>query len=149
MREWTEVAFSSIYYILRKLENESLIRSHIDQGEGKGPARKVYEIAENGLKAWYGATLESLSTPRRPSDPFLLGLAGMPAIPPDEALAALRHYQGKLTEDRDHVMERWRAAGAHLPLSLEGMFDISVSQIESRMEWVDKFISRLEEEIGR
>jgi hypothetical protein len=113
MREWTEVAFSSIYYILRKLEKKNLIHSRLDT---------------------HG------------SDPFLLGLAGMPAIQTEEAVVALRRYSAQLAKQRDHVRERWRAAGEPLPLFLDGMFDLSVSLLEARIAWVDDFIAKLEEE---
>ncbi len=149
MREWTEVAFSSIYYILRKLEKENLIRSQINKGPGRGPARRIYEITEPGLLAWYEATVEALSSPKNGSEPFLLGLAGMPAIPPDETVAALRCYIDRLAERRDHVRGRRQAAGEDLPLFLDGMFDFSISLLKARMEWIDNFIGRLEEERGK
>jgi DNA-binding PadR family transcriptional regulator len=148
MREWTEVAFSSIYYILRKLERKELIESQLDKGPGKGPARKVYTITEPGMKAWYEATVEALSKPYRGSDPFLMGLAGLPAIPPDQAVAALRRHRDKLQERRDHVSQRWRAAGEHLPLFLDGMFDFSISVLQARMEWIEAFIVRVEDRVG-
>jgi len=62
MRNWTEIGFSSIYYILRKLEKAGLIESHTEPSEGKGPGRKVYQVTSAGRKTWYAAALESLST---------------------------------------------------------------------------------------
>ncbi|MBN1315338.1 MAG: helix-turn-helix transcriptional regulator, partial [Anaerolineales bacterium] len=41
MRNWTEIGFSSIYYLLRKLEREGLISSRLEN-VGRGPARKVF-----------------------------------------------------------------------------------------------------------
>jgi DNA-binding PadR family transcriptional regulator len=149
MREWTEVAFSSIYYILRKLETKELIRSRLDKGSGKGPARKVYEITEPGLKAWYEATVEALSTPNRGSDPFLVGMAGLPAIPPDQTTAALRRHKELLKKRRDHVNGRRQASGEQLPLFLDGMFDFSISMLEARIDWVESFITKIEQEGGR
>jgi DNA-binding PadR family transcriptional regulator len=145
MREWTEVAFSSIYYILRKLETKELIRSQLVKGPGKGPARKVYEITEPGLMAWYDATEEALATPYRGSDPFLVGLAGLPAIPPDQTIAALHQHKDLLAERRDHVSERRQAAGEELPLFLDGMFDFSISMLEARMEWIETFITKIDQ----
>jgi DNA-binding PadR family transcriptional regulator len=148
MREWTEVAFSSIYYILRKLETKELIRSRLDKGPGKGPARKVYEITGPGLKAWFEATLEALSTPYRGSDPFLMGLAGLPAIPPDQTKVALRRHKDLLKERIGHISERRQAAGEHIPLFLDGMFDFSISMLQARMEWIESFITRIEQKGG-
>ncbi|HUV26505.1 MAG TPA: PadR family transcriptional regulator, partial [Anaerolineales bacterium] len=31
MREWTEIGFSSIYYLLNKLEKDGMIESHLQQ----------------------------------------------------------------------------------------------------------------------
>jgi DNA-binding PadR family transcriptional regulator len=144
MREWTEVAFSSIYYILRKLEKKKLIRSQINNVPGRGPARKVYQVTEAGSKAWTEATLKALSTPVGGSDPFLLGLAGLPAFSGEQAAAALRLYRRNLAQRRDLIRDRWQAAGEHLPLFLEGMFDFSVSMLEARMDWVGGFLAKIE-----
>ncbi len=146
MREWTEVAFSSIYYILRKLEKEKLIRGRLDQQPGKGPARKVYEITNAGRVAWKEATLETLSAPQGRQAPFLLGLVGLPALPTKEILAALRQYQERLRGQRDHVEGRWVALGGPLPLFLDGMFDYSLTLLEAELDWVGKFIAKLEEQ---
>jgi DNA-binding PadR family transcriptional regulator len=40
MREWTEIGFSSIYYMLRKLRREKLIEGKLEE-TSSGPARKV------------------------------------------------------------------------------------------------------------
>lgn len=144
MRDWTEVAFSSIYYILRKLEGEGLVQGRMESGQGRGPARKVYQITTAGFSSWSAATIKALSEAGPGSDPFLLGMAGIPAISPEEVSAALGRYLADLGRRRDQVHARWKAAGPHLPLFLEGMFDFSISMIEARMEWVEAFISRME-----
>ena len=43
MREWTEVGFSSIYYLLKKLERRGLVEGHLEAAE-RGPARKIYRL---------------------------------------------------------------------------------------------------------
>src|SRR3970040_1003608 len=73
MREWTEVGFSSIYYILKKLETERLCRSQTERQSGRGPARRVYQITPAGEKAWREATRGALSGPHNMPSPFLLG----------------------------------------------------------------------------
>jgi DNA-binding PadR family transcriptional regulator len=145
-REWTEIAFSSIYYILRKLEQKRLIRSQISKGLGKGPARRVYSINARGKRAWHEATVSVLSMPATGSDSFLLGLAGLPSIPGEKSIAALHDYRDELRQRRDHVKSNWRDSGENLPLFLDGMFDFSVSMLEARIKWVERFISRMERE---
>ena len=144
MREWTEVGFSSIYYILKKLEKEGLVKGQRERQSGRGPERRVYQITGAGEKAWQEATLEALSGPHLPSTPFLLGLAGLPGLAPEEAVAALRAYQEQLSERKGRLEGRQRELGEHPPLFLEGMFDYSVRLVNTEMEWLEGFIRKLE-----
>ena len=47
LREWLTIGFSSVYYILNKLENQKMLTGKFRQ-EARGPARKIYEITEAG-----------------------------------------------------------------------------------------------------
>ena len=47
MREWTELGFSSIYYLLKKLEAKGLVAGGLEEAE-RGPARKVYTLTDAG-----------------------------------------------------------------------------------------------------
>ena len=81
MRNWTEVGFSSIYYVLKKLEKKGLVQGQLEKPVGKGPARKVYHITTAGLEAYHKATTEALSSPIPPYSAFLLGLSNLQGIP--------------------------------------------------------------------
>ena len=50
MRDWTEVGFSSIYFLLNKLEKAGSILSHIEPAAGRGPSRKVYHPTQKGIQ---------------------------------------------------------------------------------------------------
>ncbi len=144
MRDWTEIGFSSIYYILKKLEAEGLISSRLEQTPGRGPARKVHQITPQGQAAWRQGTLNAMSQPQRGNSQFLLGVAGMPALSQEETLIALRQYHAGLAQHRDQVHGRWQEGGEKLPLFLDGMFDYSVTLIEAEMSWIEGFIHRIE-----
>jgi len=47
MRNWTDIGFSSIYYVLKKLEDKKLVVSELEKVEGK-PSRKVFTITYDG-----------------------------------------------------------------------------------------------------
>jgi DNA-binding PadR family transcriptional regulator len=143
MRNWTEVGFSSIYYILAKLEERGWISSQKQPAAGRGPARKVFSVLPAGQAAWYQATLAALAGPAVPNTPFLLGLAGLPAIHPEQALTALRQYRRSLITRRDEVQEAWQAAG-NAPFFLEGMFEYSANLLQTELDWLDRYIPRLE-----
>lgn len=144
MRDWTEVGFSSIYYILNKLEKDSLITSRLEKTPGRGPARKVYEITAKGRSVWLQASLNALTQPGTPNSSLLLGLVGLPAIPSGQAIAALQQYRGHLAERRERLQVNWQAAGGGLPLFLEGMFEYGYRLVETEIEWLEEFIGKLE-----
>ena len=142
MRDWTEVGFSSIYYILKKLEREGLIEGHLEEAE-RGPARKVFRATRAGQEAYHAGVLDVLSVPRRWYSPFLLGLAALPGIPVSEALTALRQYCDALETRREYVQGNW-AQQRPLPLFIEAMFDHSITVIETEKEWIERLIQKIE-----
>jgi DNA-binding PadR family transcriptional regulator len=145
MRNWTEVGFSSIYYILTKLEQRGWIASHRQPAAGRGPNRKVYSILPKGQAAWREATLKMLSVPTTNS-PFLLGLAGIPGIKPQEVVSALRQYRREVIKRRDEVEAVWQKQ-EQLPAFLEGMYEYGFNQAQTELEWLDRYIPRLESQI--
>jgi DNA-binding PadR family transcriptional regulator len=144
MREWTEIGFSSIYYLLRKLEREGLIEGQLQEAE-RGPARKVYHATPAGREALRAGVLDALSVPRRCYPPLQLGLANLPAIPPAEALAALRKYRDALAARLEYVRTNWESKGP-LPLFIDAMFDYSVAMVGAELTWIEKLIKQVEEE---
>lgn len=143
MREWTEVGFSSIYYLLKKLEREGLIEGQLEEAE-RGPARKIYHITQAGVEARQTALLETLSVPWRGYPPLMLGIANLPAIPSAEALAALRQYRDALVARLAHVQARWDSQRP-LPYFVDALFDYSITMIQAELTWIEKFI-KVEEE---
>jgi len=144
MREWTEVGFSSIYYLLKKLESAGLVHGRQQQqAAGRGPARKVYTATDAGRVAWREATLHALSIPQRCYPPFQLGLANLPALTTNESVTAVRQYQAGLAQHRDHIRARFQQEGATPPPHVNAMFDLSLTLIEAELAWLEKFLPEL------
>jgi len=143
MREWTEVGFSSIYYILRKLQEYGWVESHLQQEAGPGPARKVFHITPSGRAAWRKATLAVLATPAQRAKPLLLGLNNLPGIAREDALAALKQHQTLLIDQRDHLVHRVREQ-APLPYFVQAMFDYSLTLVRGKLEWMGTLIEAVE-----
>ncbi|MBM3144584.1 MAG: PadR family transcriptional regulator [Chloroflexi bacterium] len=143
MRDWTEIGFSSIYYLLNKLEKSRLIESQLQHPEGRGPARKVYTITPQGWHTQVVESTEALANPGRGSVPFLLGLSNLPIIPKEQALEALDAYADCLVERREHLLQRV-AEQRPLPPFVEAMFDYSITLVEAELDWMRKFIQEVE-----
>ncbi len=143
MRNWTEIGFSSIYYVLGRLEKNGYVAARLEDSAGTGPARKVYEMTADGCTAWYEATLDALSTPARCDQTFFLGLTGLPAIPRDQALHALDQYQQQLRKRRERESARWQEIGDQSSFIIDAMFEYSLHLIAAESEWIDAFRQRL------
>ncbi len=144
MREWTEVGFSSIYYLLKKLEKAGLIEGQLEEAE-RGPARKVYRPTPAGIEARHTALLEALSSPWRSYPSLLLGISNLPAISPDEAVAALQKYRDELAARLEGVRATW-GSQRPLPYFVDAMFDYSIVLGTAELKWVEEFIKRVEEQ---
>ncbi len=144
MREWAEIGFSSIYYILKKLEKKRWIAGKVVRQAGPGRSRVVYHISVAGRNALRASTLEALSAPHRASSPMQLGLANLPAVSKEEALAALRQQSEGLAEHRGRIQARWESQ-KNLPFFVEAMFDLALTKITAEFDWLDRFIDQLEQ----
>src|SRR5262245_35392964 len=87
MREWTEIGFSSIYYLLTKLRDRNLIATTTEPTHGK--ARKVFAPTPEGFRVCAEAAEEAIAELTPVFPPVLVGLATQPLIPPDRLRAAL------------------------------------------------------------
>jgi len=143
MREWTEIAFSSIYYILNKLEDRTLLSSE-KHSEGDRPARKIYKLTEQGWKIYREAVRIRLTDPRSRTEDFDLGLANMLALETPELLEAIRMNQASLEERISRVKAKYKSdGGEQLPLSARELFQHSLSIMSAELEWMKGLIERL------
>jgi DNA-binding PadR family transcriptional regulator len=141
MREWTEIGFSSIYYLLKKLEREKLVESHLAETD-RGPARKVFQVTKAGQNARHAALLEVLSVPQPRQAGLAVGLGNLPGVAPDEALAALRSYRHALNAQLASVQAKWESQRP-VPYFVDALFDYSVTMLQAEIQWVAGFIGEL------
>lgn len=147
MREWTGIGFSSIYYILDRLEKQGLVESEVEARRGKGPNRRLFRPTEAGCQAHREAVYQALSTPQPSHPPFMLGLAGWRALNPEEALTALTDYRSRLAERLIHVTDRYEQQQP-LPDFVAALFERTQVLIRAELDWLDRFIQRQKEVHG-
>jgi DNA-binding PadR family transcriptional regulator len=144
MREWTEIGFSSIYYILEKLRSRGCVESRMEQSVGKGPARQVFSLTPTGFAIFRQAALDALANPSRTFSNFQIGLAALPMFEKEEILGSLRNYQGTLKNKLQELKTKTASYGPGLPWHVASMFDLNISQLRFELDWLEKFISSIE-----
>ena len=142
MREWTEIGFSSIYYLLKELEKADLVESELIPILGRGKARRVYQITAEGYAALRDATLEALSHPKQSYPAILLGIANLPILSAEQAQNALESYRLGVVERLEHVSAQVEAQSP-LPNHVQYLFDYSLMMLEAEKSWVEKTIQRI------
>jgi len=143
MREWTEVGFSSIYYLLKKLEKAGFVESQFIPTEGRSAGRRVYRVTEAGRGALLEATLQALGQPQPTYPPILLGVANLPLVENEPALEALRSFRDGITERITHATRRAEAQHP-LPDHVMWMFDYSLQMLAAERNWIETVIQKME-----
>src|SRR5262245_5948586 len=91
MREWTQIGFSSIYFVLGELQRMKLVTARKRAGASANPkARKVYSVTPAGRRALVAQTVEALGTVRPTYPSVLLGMINWSALGRRDALQGLR-----------------------------------------------------------
>ena len=144
MRDWTEIGFSSIYRLLSKLEAAGWLSSQLQPPEGRGPARKVYQLTPAGKKAWQDAALHNLAEPERKFSSFLLGLDNLCALPPTEVQQAIR----KNLVDQQFVYQQLSLAVGNHPMKedffINIFFDYLLTQMANEIKWLQDLCEKFE-----
>lgn len=138
MREWTEIGFSSIYYLLTKLKDRALIE---EAGEPvRGKARKVFAPTPTGRRVCAEAAEQVIAEPRPVFPPILVGLANQPVIPPERLRAALARRADTLAA---RVAEVRAAVPGDAPPFVRAIFDHSLAQLEAEQAWLAAYREEL------
>lgn len=138
MRVWTEIGFSSIYYVLKRLEAKEYVKGVVKDVEGK-PSRKVYTVTEKGLNAMKEKVKYVLSQNKKVISPFDLGIAYHDLLTPEEVLECLTLYLESLDE-REALIERSvqeKKEGADYVVT--ALFTRPLAHVRAERAWVEQF----------
>jgi DNA-binding PadR family transcriptional regulator len=135
MREWTEIGFSSIYYLLTRLRDRGLIAEVDAPRPVRGRARRVYEPTSEGRAACARAAEAAVAELRPVFPPLLVGLANQPVVPPERLRAALDRRAAALAE-RMAAIRAARDAQPGVPGFVRAIFDYSLGQLATEQQWL-------------
>lgn len=143
MRNWTEIAFSSIYYVLKRLEKNGCIISSNEAVSGR--SRKVYSVTPQGSEAMKEKVVDLLSRYHQVPDPFDLGVGNMHTLPFKDILEGLRAYLASLEEREDFMRRRLEVMkNSDWPFHIHGLVTRHIAKLGPEKEWVLGYIDELE-----
>ncbi len=140
MREWTSIGFSSIYFVLGKLEKSNLVRAEKPEGT---KARKVFSATGLGYQVLAAQSEGALRHVKAVHSSVLLGMAHWPVMDKAVAVAALR-ARGETLGAEMMRLEEIQFGQVPLPEFVEAMFDYSLSLLRAEAEWVKRTADYME-----
>jgi DNA-binding PadR family transcriptional regulator len=135
MREWTEIGFSSIYYLLGRLRDRGLITEVDPTRPVRGKGRRVYGPTAEGRRACARSVEAAVAEPRPVFPALLVGLANQPVIGPERLRAALDRRAAALTE-RIAAVSAARDARPGMPDFVRAVFDYALGQLAAEQQWL-------------
>jgi DNA-binding PadR family transcriptional regulator len=132
MREWTQIGFSSIYFVLGKLETLGLVTAETPAGP---KTKKVFWVTDAGRMTLVDQSLAALRTVRPSYGSVLLGMAHWPVLERDAALAALKE-RGAAVQAELKRLSDIQVVQQPLPDYVEALFDYALGQLRAEATWV-------------
>jgi DNA-binding PadR family transcriptional regulator len=138
MREWTQIGFSSIYFVLGKLEAMKLVSAQRPaETKANSRARKTYSVTKAGRRTLVAQTLAALGTVRPTYASVLLGMINWPVLERADALHALQARRDAIEAERERLRSI-RIDQQPLPDFIEALFDHSIGQLKAEVAWVTR-----------
>jgi len=134
MREWTQIGFSSIYFVLGKLDKMGLVTAN-QPAEAK--AKKTYTVTDAGHGALRTQTVAALQSFRPTYSSVLLGMLHWPVLDRGAALGALQ-ARGESVEAECARLRHIQIDGQPLPDFVDALFDFSLGQLEAEAKWISR-----------
>jgi DNA-binding PadR family transcriptional regulator len=137
MRKWTDVGFSSIYYVLERLEAKGLAMS----SDTKGKEKKQYSITDTGVSVLKDEA-KKLIAQRKPANTHLMtGLATSQLIEDTELNKTLEQRKTTLASDLKALQTK-ASSVEHLPRPTRQLFSLSEALLKAELNWVNEELKR-------
>ena len=147
MRAWTDIGFSSIYYILNRLEDKGLIESKMIDVKGK-PSRRVYSITEDGISVLQEKVKSLLSEPTKLISPLDLGIAHIPILQPEVVVDCFKNYIQSLEQSIDFLEKaHYKHEENNSPYFVTALFSRPLAHLKTEKLWLELFVKFIEEDI--
>ena len=152
MRNWTEIGKSSIYDIVKKLEDDNLVESYSKEVDGR--IRKMYTMTHKGYKILQEKvhkTIREFNGRRNPDYDVALSMYTM--IPKEERIDAFKKSVEIIKNDLEFLKkneERTKKISMDgmgmYPLSIEALFIRPYMIMQSHIEFIEWMIEKIPED---
>ncbi len=133
-----DLAFSSIYNILKKLQRKKYLTSHLEQNN-KLPDRKVYNITELGNQKFKEYLQQHLSLPKALKSSFELCLHFSNFMPVMELKNALTTYEAELNRMIQTQVQKITELKTQDPVT-RALYNRSLRLWQAEKQWLKELL---------
>ncbi len=147
MGDWTNIAFGSIYFALKKLSEEGFVEKVGVEQEGGRPSRTIYQITGAGRAEFLRLLREVWGEVERHFYTIDIGLAFMQALPNEEVKSYLRGRISQLEATVQHLDEHRseQMAQPQVPAAAAAVFDHGLAHFRAELAWTRDLLAKVEE----
>ena len=140
MREWTQIGFSSIYYVLGKLEERGFVKAGVP---ASAKAKKTFAITDAGKATLVDQTITALKSVRPAHPSLLLGMLHWSVLTRAQALDALQARKHAMEQERERIKDI-QFSQQPLPDFVDAVFDFSIGQLDAEQAWIEKTLDYMQ-----
>ncbi|RKN45511.1 PadR family transcriptional regulator [Micromonospora endolithica] len=133
IRQWTDIGFSSIYYLLAKLERRGLL--HVPEGPAAVRSRRVFHATAAGREVAARDARTLIAEARPVPHPLLVGIANLSLLSAQQYAQALSARLAQI-EAQIAAVRAAQQGPAPLPLAAREVFSYSLSLMEAERQWL-------------
>lgn len=137
MRKWAVVGFSSIYYVLERLEEKGLATGDDTQGNEK----KQYSITNGGVSVLKAETKKRIAERMPANTHFMTGLATSNLIGASELAKLLEQRKVELASDLEALKDK-QFTIQNMPQSARRLLELGETLLEAELRWINKELER-------
>lgn len=139
--EWANVAFGSIYFALRTMEQDGLVRTVTAETPPQRAGRIPYVLTDRGEQEYHRLLDEEWARRKPIADPFLAGLAFMSSLPPDRLLGYLQGRRDAALREADELERNSRAA---TPRHVAELSLLTAARLRAEARWAEAAMAKVE-----
>lgn len=140
IRQWADIGFSSIYYLLDKLEAKGLVSTLGAEGKSK----KAFSITYQGKEICVEQSKLLISQREANKNPFMTGLANSDFMDNKVVSSLLAARLENINSQLADLQEKAQAQDSLTP-SAQRLFSYSEMQIKSEANWIKDQLNNIEE----
>jgi len=141
MRQWTQIGFSSIYFVLARLQKAGLVAAKkTAKANANTKARKVYAVTPAGRRALTAQTIAALRRVQPAYSSVLVGMINWSALTRGRALKALQARRSAIQAELARL-GTIQIEQQPLPDHVEALLEYSQGQLRAEMEWVSRTLA--------